>query len=103
MIAKYAFPKDQVIDFVYSKYISPNGVPYIRHTKLQSRLPALFFALPVTNEEKHIDEHAQELNLPLYFSCTLSHSYALYGLRADALVSSYRPQSRKDDNEKRLD
>ncbi len=69
MIAKYVFPKDNVIDFVYRKYMSPSGDHFQRLLKYQARLPALLLAPPVNNEELDIDAHAAELNLPLTFRC----------------------------------
>lgn len=70
IIAKFVYPTDEVVDFVYRKYISPNGIKYIRHTQFQSRLPAMFFGLPVLDEDLCIDEQAASLNLPLTFYCT---------------------------------
>lgn len=73
-VAKFMFPKDPVIDFVYRKYLN-DGTEYGRIKAWQTRWHASMFALPCLNETlcpatPEDDPHAPlELSLPLTFSC----------------------------------
>lgn len=70
-VAKYAFPQDPVIDFVYRRYMSEFGHSYSRVNKLQTRCHLALFGLPAADEElQHCEAFAPtSLRLPLTFHC----------------------------------
>lgn len=63
------FPKDRVVDYVYRRFISENGVKYSRLAKGQCRLPVLAFAIPALSVDVTEAEIPQQLSLPLNFIC----------------------------------
>jgi len=96
IMAKFVFPHDDIIDYVYRKYISENNNLYGRLTKYQSRLPVMLFAMPSLNDERCLDEHGRSLNLPLSFSCTERGKMVLrsdWGLKALWLTLDARPDA----------
>jgi hypothetical protein len=74
-IAKYMYPKDPVMDYVYRHYLCHQGGEYRRLYTSQTRWAAAIFALPAMNESMtprsaEEDLHdASNLNLPLTFHC----------------------------------
>lgn len=70
-VAKYVFPQDPVVDFVFRHYMSEDGKRYSRANKLQSRSHLSLFGLPSADTElEHCETHApRSLRLPLTFFC----------------------------------
>jgi hypothetical protein len=67
IIAKFMFPQDPVIDFVYRHFLTD----YIKLNKYQSRLASALFALPATEEKLDASRihDASNLNLERTFHC----------------------------------
>lgn len=69
IVAKFMFPKDQVVDYVYSHFMNVGGTPYARISKMQCRLSALLLTIPSTSQDLGKNESPETLSLPLDFVC----------------------------------
>lgn len=69
IVAKYMYPQDPIVDFVFRHFTCENGIKYQRLTKWQSRIPSLLFALPALSEHMDEPEEPEKLKLPLTWSC----------------------------------
>jgi hypothetical protein len=74
-VAKYMYPKDPVVDFVYRHYMREHGVEYRRMGTSQTRWAAALYALPALNEAMCPRTPAEDLHdathlgLPKTFHC----------------------------------
>jgi hypothetical protein len=77
IIAKYMFPQDPVVDYVYRHFLTD----YKKLNKSQCRLATILFALPATVEELHVSRIHEACNLDL------AHSYHCHD-RGKAIMRS---------------
>ena len=68
-VAKYMFPRDNVVDWVYRHYMCEDGLPYKRINRWQNKLLAALCALPAHDDAHSGADDPSQLELPLTFFC----------------------------------
>lgn len=69
ILAKFMFPKDPIIDYVYRHFMNEDGKNYHRLNKMQCRITALTFAIPSSSLDDGEPETPKNLNLDCDFIC----------------------------------
>lgn len=89
--AKYAYPKDPVVDFVYRHYLRQNGKEYHRLSKTQTDWMAALFALPALNETLASNSPDQDVHAAT--ECGLSKTFTCFNRGKVIMRSDWSQQA----------